>query len=170
MFKFTSTAGSTTAAIFTNVTKAPLPNRFVTDIGLDPGDSRRAVVTFSGFNSTTAATPGHVFLTDDLGATWTDISGNLPDIPVTSVAINPSNRGQMFIGTDLGVFMTADRGATWVRVGNGMPSVATFMVRFHTASQTVIAATHGRGIFRLTMASTMATVSAASYVPSAIAD
>jgi uncharacterized protein (TIGR03437 family) len=165
----TSTAGSTTTASFTNVTKAPLPNRFVTDIGLDPADSRRAVVTFSGFSSTTPGSPGHVFLTNDLGATWSDISGNLPDIPVTSAALNPSNRDQIFIGTDLGVFMTADRGSTWVRLGNGMPRVATFMVRFHSNSQTVVAATHGRGIFRLTMASALATVSAASFSPSAVA-
>src|SRR5581483_8412592 len=120
-------------ASFTNATKAPLPNRFVTDIALDAGNQRRAFVTYSGFNSGTPATPGHVFMTNDQGATWADISGNLPDIPVTSIAIDPALDNTLYIGTDLGVFQTADGGATWVRLSNGMPRVAVLLSRSVTS-------------------------------------
>lgn len=162
-------AGAIELATFTNVTRAPLPNRFVTDLGVDQTNSRRAVVTYSGFNISSPAAPGHVFLTLDQGATWSDISGNLPDVPVTSVALSSNNTNEIFIGTDLGVFFTADGGAIWARLGNGMPRVATFMVRYHSATNTVVAATHGRGIYRLTMTRALATVSAASFAVSAIA-
>jgi uncharacterized protein (TIGR03437 family) len=164
LVQVTTNAAALAGATFTNVTKPPLPNRYVTDIALDPSDQRRAVVTYSGFNASTPGTPGHVFVTDDLGATWWDISGNLPDTPVNSIAIDPVFPGILFIGTDLGVFQTADGGAMWIRMGNGMPKVATFVTRYHAATRSIVAATHGRGVYRLTLPSrAAASVSAASY-------
>jgi uncharacterized protein (TIGR03437 family) len=167
--QLTSNANAGAGATFSNLTKAPLPNRVVTDIALDPANTQRAVAGYSGFNQNTPATPGHVFLTNDRGQSWQDISGNLPDVPVSSVALNPALVNTIYIGTDLGVFQTADGGATWERLGNGMPRVATFMLRYHAASNTLVAATHGRGMFRLTTARSLATVSAANFSASSIA-
>lgn len=167
--RITLNANAGTNATFTNLTKAPLPNRFLTDIALDRNNTQRAVITFSGFNSVTPTTPGHVFLTTNQGQSWTDISGNLPDVPVTSVAINPNDPLTIYIGTDLGVFQTTNGGSTWERLGNGMPRVATFMVRYHAASNSLFAATHGRGVYRLTTSRSLATVSAASFTATAIA-
>ncbi len=164
LVQFTANAGALGAATFTNVTKPPLPNRYVTDIGLDPGDQRRAFATYSGFNTSTPGAPGHIYMTDDQGATWRDISGNLPDTPVNSVAVDPVFSGALFIGTDLGVFQTTDGGATWIRLGNGLPKVATYVTRYHAATRSVVAATHGRGVYRLTLPTLAATsASAASY-------
>ena len=154
LVQLTTEAGLLSAAAFTDVTKAPLPNRYVTDIALDPDNKKRAFVTYSGFNANTPEKPGHVFMTGDQGATWTDISGNLPDIPVSSIAIDPMIPAAIYIGTDAGVFQTAAGGATWIRLGNGMPRVPVFMLRYHAASRSLIAATHGRGVFRLTLPST----------------
>jgi len=159
----TTNAGALGNAVFTNVSKAPLPNRFVTDIALDPADQRRAVVTFSGFAVNTPGAPGHVFMTGDLGATWNDMSGNLPDLPVNSIALNPGRANTFYIGTDLGVFQTEDGGRTWERLGNGMPKIAVFMLRYHAATNSLVAATHGRGVYRLALPRALASVSAASY-------
>jgi uncharacterized protein (TIGR03437 family) len=161
--QFTINAGLLANATFTNITKAPLPNRFVTDIALDPANQQRAVVTYSGFNISTPSTPGHVFLTTDQGATWTNISGDLPDVPVTSVAIDPARAGTYYIGTDLGAFRTTNGGANWSRLGTGLPKVATFMVRLHEASGYLYAATHGRGIYRVAVARPTASAHAASF-------
>ena len=54
----TSTAGDLATATFTNVTKAPLPNRFVTDIAADSNNANRAVVVYSGFEANTPTTLG----------------------------------------------------------------------------------------------------------------
>jgi uncharacterized protein (TIGR03437 family) len=159
----TTNAGKLAEATFTNVTKAPLPNRFVTDIAVDPNETRRAYVVFSGFNAGTPTTPGHVFVTDDLGQTWRDISGDLPDVPVTALAPDPTQAGTLYLGTDIGVFQTTDGGGTWVRLGNGMPRVATFMVRYHAASRSLVVATHGRGMYRLKLAAPVVTVSSANF-------
>ncbi|HWQ36843.1 MAG TPA: hypothetical protein VNQ79_28685 [Blastocatellia bacterium] len=165
----TVNAGALAGATFTNVTKAPLPNRFVTDIATDASDPKKAWVVYSGFDANTPGTPGHVFVTTDQGATWTNISGNLPDIPVTSIAPDPFLSNTLYIGTDIGVFQTTDGGATWARLDNGMPKVATYMVRYHTATRSLIAATHGRGIYRLSLARAVTSVSAANYSRTSLA-
>lgn len=167
--QFTTSADALSNATFTNVTKGPLPNRYITDIGLDRSNTQRALVTFSGFSSTTATTPGHVFLTTNRGTSWSDISSNLPDVPVNSVAIHPTSGNTIYIGTDLGVFQTTNNGGSWERLGNGMPRVAALMVRYHAATNTLYAATHGRGVYRLTTSRSLATVSAASFSATAIA-
>jgi len=104
-------------------------------------------------------------MTDDQGATWRDISGNLPDIPANSVAIDPVIPGAIYIGTDLGVFQTTNGGATWIRPSAGMPKVAVFMLRYHATTRSLVAATHGRGVYRLTLPAPRAvtSVSAASF-------
>jgi uncharacterized protein (TIGR03437 family) len=165
LVQFTANAGSLAGATFTNVTRAPLPNRYVTDIAIDPNNRQRAVVVYSGFNANTPATPGHVFMTEDRGATWRDISGNLPDIPVTSAVIDPVVPGTIYIGADIGVFQSSNGGATWIRLSNGMPKVAVFTLRYHAATRSLVAATHGRGVYRLPLPAprAAASVSAASF-------
>ena len=162
----TSNAGAGTTATFTNTTKAPLPNRFVTDIAADINNPDRAVVVYSGFNENTAATPGHIFITTNRGTSWTDISGNLPDVPTTSVALDPNNNSRIWAGTDIGVFQTTDGGATWIRMNKGMPKVAVFMLRYHVPTGNLVAATHGRGVYRWRTNTTATSVSAASYTAS----
>lgn len=161
----TTNAGAGSGATFTDVTKGPLPNRFVSEIAVDPNNQQRAVVVYSGFDVNTPTTPGHVFLTTNLGQSWTNISGNLPDVPVTSVAINTSDPNIIYIGTDLGVFQSVDGGLNWDRPGYGLPRVATFAVRYHSATNSLFAATHGRGIYKLVLPTGLSTVSAASYSP-----
>ncbi len=164
----TTNAGKLAEATFTNVTKAPLPNRFVTDIATDATNAKRVYATYSGFNAGTPTTPGHVFVTNDFGETWRNVSGDLPDVPVTSIAIDPSRNGTLYIGTDIGVFQTTDEGATWVRLGNGLPRVASFMVRLHEATRSLVVATHGRGMFRLKLPQTTVSVNAASFLRDAL--
>ena len=51
-------------------------------------------MTFSGFNGNTPATPGHVYVTRNGlsgAATWTNISGDLPDIPINGVIFDPAS-------------------------------------------------------------------------------
>jgi photosystem II stability/assembly factor-like uncharacterized protein len=125
-----------------------LPLRVVTDIAVDRTDANTAYVTFSGFNASTAV-QGHVFRTVNGGATWTNVSGNLPDIPANAVAVDPVSRGVVMVGTDLGVFISSDSGATWTIVDDGMPNVAVFDIAYNQNTGALIAATHGRGMFKL---------------------
>ena len=126
---------------------AGLPPRFVSEIEVDSSDAtgKTAIATFSGFNGNSPGFPGHVFKTTD-GGTWTDISGNLPDIPATCVAIAGAT---IYVGTDIGVFQSNDNGTTWVFIDNGLPHVAVFGLDRNLATGDIIASTHGRGMFKL---------------------
>ena len=81
-----------------------------------------------GFDANTPTTPGHVFqitCAADCGSfTWANKTGNLPDIPVDSIIVNPNNAQQVFAGTDWGVYYTDDitvASPTWQRFENGIP-------------------------------------------------
>jgi hypothetical protein len=126
---------------------AGLPPRFVSEIEVDSSDAtgKTAIATFSGFNGNSPGFPGHVFKTTD-GSTWTDITGDLPDIPATCVAIKGAT---IYVGTDIGVFQSDDNGAHWVFLDNGLPHVAVFGLDKNLANGDIIASTHGRGMFKL---------------------
>lgn len=122
--------------------RAGLPNRFITDILVDPSDRDRAWVTLSGYGS------GHVWATSDGGVTWVDVSGNLPDVPVN--AIDADFRlatPALYIGTDIGVFASDSNGASWDRYGSNLPNVIVFDVVVNSAMNQLVAGTSGRGMF-----------------------
>ncbi|HWP85445.1 MAG TPA: hypothetical protein VNN17_09660, partial [Terriglobia bacterium] len=81
------------------------PDRYVTSIAADPRGPERMVVAVSGFGS------GHVFRSADFGATWEDISRNLPDVPVNAVLLDALSPDTIYIGTDIGVFVMLPDGS-----------------------------------------------------------
>ena len=121
---------------------APLPNRFITSIAVDPGVPQRAVVGLSGFGT------GHVFRTDNLGGAWVDISRNLPDVPVNAVLLDAVRPETVYAGTDIGVFVLGADG-TWAPLQNGLPNVIVLGLSQNARTGLLAAATHGRGIFTI---------------------
>ena len=145
-------------APWTRIDDLPIPNRAVSGIALDTSDrtGNTAVVAFSGFEGSTPTTPGHVFITTNgLSATptWTDISGNLPDIPMNAVVIDSvghhHRRRVLYVASDIGVFRSRDSGATWKLVSKGLPFVSVFGLERNATSGQIVASTHGRGMFEL---------------------
>ncbi len=141
-----------TGQTWTNVSRPPLPNRWVSRIAVDPKNPNVAYVVYNGFNTHTPDTSGHVFKTTDRGASWKDISGNLPDVPVLSIALDSRAPGTIYIGTDIGVFRTTDDGRRWEPFGTGMPTTAVVDLVLHTQGNVLLAATHGRSVFRASLA------------------
>ena len=148
---------------WTDLTKAPLPvtsptsGRYLTWIDTDPTDADRVVLSYSGWNqSTVPAMPGHVFRSLNGGASWTDISGALPDEPFNSVAVNPNpgETGEVYAASDTGVYVNSSAwtGSGWVRINNDLlPHVSVNMLQFTNATnpKRLRVATHGRGIWEL---------------------
>lgn len=155
---YAGTSGSGTAsriqvttnsgAGWTNVTASPLPNRYVTAIVIDPADAVRAWALYSGYDANTPATPGHVFLTTNRGVSWSNRSGNLPDLPVNAGVVNPANPDHLVVGTDLGIFESLNGGASWTQQNTGMANVQVADLDLRASDGILVAATHGRGMFR----------------------
>ncbi len=124
---------------------AGLPNRWITRIAVSPLDPDVAYLTVSGFGS------GHVFVTRNGGATWNDISADLPDVPVNAIALHRQRAGLLYIATDLGVWSSVNDGATWSRLGAAFPNVVVYDLAVTTTNR-LLAATHGRGVWALDIA------------------
>lgn len=123
-----------------------LPNRWVTRITADPYDPATAYVCFSGFRHFDDI--AHVYKTTDMGQHWTSVSGDLPDIPVNDLIIDPLATGHLIIATDAGVFSSEDDGQHWSVLGEGLPNVPVLDLTFHAPTRALVAATYGRSMFR----------------------
>jgi hypothetical protein len=129
-----------------------VPNRYISGVAIDPADAsgRTAYLGFNGFSRTWTEGPGagigHVWKTIDGGATWTNVSGNFPDIPVNDIVIRP---GKLVVATDLATLISTDGGAHWSRLGSTLPY--TTVMKLHVGPDgRLYAATHGRGIWSIT--------------------
>jgi len=116
-----------------------------TDIHVDPNDARFAFTVAANYGDLTGG--GHVFVTFDGGANWQDISGNLPDEPVWSIAVSPSYA--FYVGAEDGVYVSNDFGASWDRMGEGLPNVEVRQLELNTGLGILAAATFGRGMWQL---------------------
>lgn len=94
--------------------------------------------------------------TTDGGITWANKEGNFPDIPVRAVLQNPHNTNEVILGTMLGIWRTDnfnDASPSWVQSQNGMSDVSVVDLDLiadagsSPATSTVLATTHGRGMF-----------------------
>jgi photosystem II stability/assembly factor-like uncharacterized protein len=137
---FMTTNGGNT---FTNISSG-LPDRYPRDIAIDPQNDQTAYIAFSGFG-----TP-HLYKTINNGQSWVAIGTGLPDIPFHTVLVHPLYPNLVWAGSDLGVFESPDSGQTWQWLGQGIPSaVFVFELEYSPADNSLLAFTHGRGVYRL---------------------
>ena len=122
-----------------------LPDRWVTRVAADPIDENTAYVTFSGYRWDEYLP--HIFRTTDKGQNWEDISGNLPEVPINDVIIDPEDNNRLYIATDAGVFKTVDLGINWEMQGSNLPNVPINDLTLHNESRSLVAATFGRSMY-----------------------
>jgi hypothetical protein len=143
---FATNAGGTWHAAAAN----GLPNRYVTGIAIDPADDSHVYVTLSAFSRRwiPRAGEGHVFESTDGGEDFTDISSNLPDAPANDAVLS---NGNLIVGTDVGVFQLQGNG-TWAELGTGLPNASVLDLSLVPGGTTLVAATHGRGVWTIPLA------------------
>ena len=128
---------------------ADFPNRYVSGLAIDPTDAsgNTAYVGLNGFSRRWTEGPGvglgHLWRTNDGGATWVDASGGLPDVPVNDVIVR---NGKIVVATDLGVAISSNGGASWSRLGSGLPYTTVMDLTVGPDGRLYVA-THGRGIW-----------------------
>jgi len=152
LFISTNAGGPAGSVTFTRIDTPAQPTRFISGIAVDPADPFHAFVSFSGYNAYTPTTPGHVFdvhYDPSTGtATWTDISHNLGDQPITGIAFDAPT-GRLFASTDFGVEVLPHLLPFWLPAASGLPKAAVYGLTISTSGRVLYAATHGRGAWRL---------------------
>ena len=132
-----------------------LPMRYITGIWADAANGNHVIATVSGYSRRWIKSPvdpgvGHIFESNDAGAHWNDITGNLPDIPTNDAYISPS--GKIAVATDIGAFVSDAGHTTWSRLGGKLPNVVIDSWAL-APDGNLVAATHGRGLWTFPISS-----------------
>ena len=121
----------------------------ISGIGVSLTERKRAYALFSSDNA------AKVLKTEDLGVTWTDISGfalssrtTFPDVAVHSIIEMPFDKNILWVGTDIGIFETLNGGDSWALLNNFLP-VAVYDMKI--VNNQVVISTYGRGIWSATL-------------------
>jgi len=105
------------------------------------------LVTFSNYGVSS------VWQTNNGGQSWSEKEGNLPDMPIRWAIFHPENAGHVMLATETGIWITSNiqaQDVVWEPQGEGMANVRVDMLRIRKADLTVLAASHGRGLFTTT--------------------
>jgi hypothetical protein len=131
------------------VTAPNLPQRYIAGMAVDPANPAHVYAIYNGYSRRWIAGGGvgHVFESNDGGATWSDISGNLPDVGGDDMVLS---HGSLVLATDVGAFVTSQaHPGTWKRFGSGLPNTAINDLSVSPNGRTIVAATHGRGLWTI---------------------
>ena len=130
-----------------NDVSAGLPDRWFTRVACDPHDVNTIYATVSGFRWDEEAP--HVFKSPNLGQDWYNISGNLPQIPVNVIAIDPDIPNKLFVGTDSGVFFTDNGGFEWHSLSEGLPNVPVVDIKIYNPDRFMVIGTYGCSAYKI---------------------
>jgi len=148
IFKCASLDPASGVDTWTDVTPSGNNGGYVRRVVVDLNNKSKIYATYGGYNTSGTLTSRHVWFSTDQGSTWTDISGNLPNVPVHSLAIDPISSSTLYVGTETGVYSTSNSGGTWSSFNSGMPSfVPTDELVIQGDTQVLFAFTHGRGVW-----------------------
>jgi photosystem II stability/assembly factor-like uncharacterized protein len=109
----------------------------------------------------------HVFMTEDYGRSWTDISSGLESY-VHVIREDPRSPGLLYAGTELGIFVSFDNGDHWTDLRLGLPPLPVRDIAVHPRDNDLILATHARGFFILDDISPLQGLSQAMNKPALI--
>lgn len=130
---------------WTDITEGLAYNKTVSRIVASKYDKNTVYLTLNGRKDDDFT--DYVYKSPDAGATWVDISGNIPGGPVNVIREDPRDRNILYVGTDLGVYVTVDGGAEWHVLSNGLSNVYVWDLIVHPRDNTLVIATHGRGMY-----------------------
>ena len=127
-----------------NISAGCRVNQIVTDPNDPTGQTAVAVIgLFSASGSS------HVFRTTNGGTAWTDITGNLPNVPTWSVQIDTDPSRTIYVSTDAAAYFSVSPYSTWASYGAGLPHAQGVDLELNRNLHLLGLATHGRGAWEI---------------------
>jgi hypothetical protein len=117
------------------------PQRYCTRITVDTAQKDVVYVAFGGYMRS------NLWVTQDGGGTWSDLSATLPTAPVRAVTMHPRRTGFVYAGTEVGLFASEDSGTTWSPTNQGPTNCSVDDLFW--MGETLVSVTHGRGMYRI---------------------
>jgi len=126
----------------TDITGNDFPEGNISCIAIGESEDQ-LLATFSNYGVTS------VWQTRNGGASWQEKEGNLPDMPIRWALYHPENTQHVILATEIGIWTTSsidDIEVTWEPNNDGLANVRIDMLQMRMSDNTVLAATHGRGL------------------------
>lgn len=113
---------------------------------VEPGhfDKNTVYVTFDGHRSGDK-TP-YIFKSADLGKSWTALADTSIKAYCHVIREDLADPNLLFLGTESGLYVTIDGGQSWSPFRGEVPKVPIMDMVIHPREQSLVIATHGRGI------------------------
>ena len=126
--------------------QAGLPDRYVTSIQASPNFREWVYTSFSGYRDNEFLP--HIYRSKNMGASWENLTGDLPPVGVNDLLIVPGHRDTiLFAATDAGVYATVNAGKNWYRLGANLPIVASYDLSWNIEGHQLVVGSFGRSMY-----------------------
>jgi len=136
-------ADASQTGTLTELTPDEFPTANISSIDIAASEDT-LLVTFSNYGVPS------VWVSLNGGANWKNIEGNLPDMPVRWGIFHPKHGIEVMLATETGIWTTDNilaHDVVWTPDNQGLANVRIDMLKFRKSDNTVLAATHGRGMY-----------------------
>ena len=132
--------GGTTFSVIGN----GLPtNSKIQDIAFDPNNDEVIIVVYASYQNDN----NKVFITTNGGNSWSNITHNLNNMPIHTVVIDHTTNSNIYLGAEIGVYTKGMQDNSWSLYNPSLPNVTIEELEIVYGSNTLRAATWGRGLW-----------------------
>ena len=119
-------------------------------MGLDPSPYAAATAFIAVERHLLGDVRPYVLRTDDYGAHWRSIAGDLPANEFArTIRQDPRNQNVLYVGTNRGIWVTVDGGTHWQSLRLNAPATAIYDLEIQPDANDLVVASHGRGVWIL---------------------
>ncbi len=140
----TKDGGYTWTKINVNLKTVP-PGLYVSRVMPSMYKESRVYATLNGYRNDHFAP--YLFVSEDYGATWTQLGTDLPAEPLNVVKEDPKKENILYVGSDNGLYASFDRGQSFMTMGKDLPRVPVHDIAIQQRDNEMVLGTHGRSIF-----------------------
>ncbi|MCK5637840.1 MAG: glycosyl hydrolase, partial [Flavobacteriaceae bacterium] len=129
-----------------NISSKLPQNLWVSRVIASHHKKERVYATLNGYRNDNFK--AYVFVSEDYGNTWKDISNDLPKSPVNVIKEDPEDENILYLGNDQGVHISFNKGINWDILESGLPRVAVHDLVVQNKAKDLVIGTHGRSIYK----------------------
>lgn len=131
---------------WTNI-QGTLPDNTIKSIAFDPNNDDTIIVTYATYQNNN----NKIFITTDGGVNWANITHNLGNMPIHSVVIDHTPAKNIYLGAEIGVYTKPMSSNIWSLYNVDLPNTTIQELEIVYASNTLKAATWGRGLWEYSL-------------------